>query len=116
MGVAYMCTQDTCPDTCQDNCTCLVLLGWVITMNDLSFAHPLFCSLMNKLTMDVIAATAFGVDAEAQTNPDSQFLRHGMTIVRGIEGGNPILTFFLLFLTCESSLISFTSLYSSVRI
>lgn len=51
--------------------------------------------------MDVIAATAFGFDAETQTDPDSPFLKYGISVVKDLEGSGSITNFITLLVACE---------------
>lgn len=62
------------------------------------------CSKINALTMDVIAATAFGIDAEAQTNSDNPFYKHALAIIRDFEGGTSTYSFLVVMLACEYQL------------
>jgi len=40
------------------------------------------------LTMDVIATTAFGITIDAQTNPDSPYIKHALALIGEYENVN----------------------------
>ena len=46
---------------------------------------------MYCLTSDVIATTAFGIDANSQTNPDNDFRKYGHTAINSFEAADTIL-------------------------
>lgn len=62
--------------------------------------------------MDVIAATAFGIDAEAQMNPDGPFMTHGVNLNKSFIDAGGVKAMVWTLINCKSG-CSFTMLQSS---